>query len=168
MKSNLFVVALLLFATGAQAQHSHPPAMAGGSSTGSGYGGGGGWGSGAEWGASPLGSSSYGSSSSSGFHGRAIRYEAPRDYAAGSVTNDGDFVPSTFMNYDEAVRLGQQQLAAEAKAAQGDNSVPSLGDAARACRAVRLPTLRLQVRALQDNAGRLQVCNLNGNDCHRP
>src|SRR5208282_1834384 len=161
MKSSLLVIGLLLFATGAQAQRSHSPAMAGGSSGGSGYGGGGGWGSGGEWGSSPLGSSGYGSSISSGSHGRAIRYEAPRDYAAGSVANDGDFVPSTFMNYDEAVRLGQQLLAAEARAAQGDDSASSLGDAARACRAARVPTLRLQVRALQDNSGRLQVCNLN-------
>jgi hypothetical protein len=71
------------------------------------------------------------------------------------------------MNYDEALRLGQQQLAAEAKAAQGDSS-PSLGEVARAYRTVKIPTLRLQSLVLQDNAGRLQVCNLNGNDCHRP
>jgi hypothetical protein len=71
------------------------------------------------------------------------------------------------MNYDEAVRLGQQQLAAEEKAARGDSS-PSLGEVARAYLTVKIPTLRLQSRVLQDNAGRLEVCNLNGNDCHRP
>jgi hypothetical protein len=71
------------------------------------------------------------------------------------------------MDYDEALRLGQQQLAAEAKAAQGDSGL-SLGELARAYRIVKVPTLRLQSRVLQDNAGRLEVCNLNGNDCHRP
>jgi hypothetical protein len=167
MKSSLLAVGLLFFATGAQAQHSHSPLMAGGNSGGSGYSGGGGWGSGGDWGSSPLGSSSYGSSSSFGSRGRAIRYEARRDFSVGSVQNDGDFVPSTFMNYDEALRLGQQQLAAEAKAAQGDSS-PSLGEVARAYRIVKVPTLRLQSLVRQDNAGRLQVCNLNGNDCHRP
>jgi hypothetical protein len=46
MKSSLLAVGLLFFATGAQAQHSHSPLMAGGNSGGSGYSGGGGWGSG--------------------------------------------------------------------------------------------------------------------------
>jgi hypothetical protein len=165
MKSCLLVIGLLLFASGAQAQHSHSPVMAGGNSSGPGFGGGGGWGSGGAWGSSPWGSDAYGSSW--GF-GSAVRHEAPREHAIGSVQNDGEFVPSTFMNYDEALRLGQQQLAAEAKAAQGDDATPSLGEAARAYRALRVPTLRLQIRALQDNAGRLQICNLNGNDCHRP
>ena len=167
MKSSLVVIGLLLFASGAQAQHSHSPVMAGGNSGGPGFGGGGGWGSGGAWGSSPFGSSAYGSSWGFGSSGRAVGHEA-RDHAIGSVQNDGEFVPSTFMSYDEALRLAQQQLAAEAKAAQGDDSTPSLGEAARTYRAARVPTLRLQIRALQDNAGRLQICNLNGNDCHRP
>ena len=70
------------------------------------------------------------------------------------------------MNYKDAVALGQQQLATE-KAAQGDDE-PSLGDVARSYRAARVPTLKLQSRVVQDNSGRLEVCNLNGNDCHRP
>jgi hypothetical protein len=71
------------------------------------------------------------------------------------------------MNYEDAVALGRQQLAAAEKAAQGEDE-PSLGEVARSYRATRVPTLKLQSRVVQDNSGRLAVCNLNGNNCHRP
>jgi hypothetical protein len=102
-----------------------------------------------------------------GYSGRRVQYEDPRVFNVVSFKNDGPFIPSTFMNYDEAVKLGQQQLAAEEKIAQGEDA-PSLGDLARSYRTMRVPTLRLQSRILQDNSGRLAVCNLNGNECHRP
>lgn len=150
MKSSLLLAALLLFASSAEAQHSHAPAIGGGNSPGLGNSWGVGW-----------GSSSFGS------HGRPVRYEAPRNFSVEYVRNDGLFVPSTFMPYEDAVALGQQQLAAAEKAAQGDDD-PSLGDVARSYRAAKVPTLKLQSRVVQDNAGRLEVCNLNGNDCRRP
>jgi hypothetical protein len=71
------------------------------------------------------------------------------------------------MNYNDALALGQQQLAAAEKADPNDSG-PSLGDFARTFRAAKVPTLRLQSRVLQDNSGNLQICNLNGNYCHRP
>jgi hypothetical protein len=153
MKSSLLLVGFLLFATSAEAQHSHSPAIGGGHSAGLGNN----WGN---WGGG-WGSSSFGS------HGRPVRYEAPRTFSVEYARNDGLFVPSTFMTYEDAVALGQQQLAAAEKAAQGDDA-PSLGDVARSYRAAKVPTLELQSRVVQDNAGRLEVCNLNGNDCHRP
>jgi len=153
MKPSLCFAVLLLFASSAQAQHSHSHATGGGNSAGSGYGQGG-WGSG--WGSSSFGS-----------HSGRVAYEPPRDYSIGYAKNDGPFVPSTYMNYDDALALGQRQLSAEEKAARGDEGTP-LGDIARDYRASRIPTLRLQSRVLQDNSGNLQVCNLNGNNCHRP
>jgi hypothetical protein len=81
--------------------------------------------------------------------------------------NDGAFVPSTFMNYDDALALGRQELAAAQEYAKNESTV-SLGEIARISRAVRVPTLRLQTRVLQDNSGNLEVCNLNSNNCHRP
>ncbi len=153
MKPSLLFAVLLLFATSAQAQHSHMPLMGGGSSGGLRYGQGG-WSG--EWG-----------SNSFGYSGRPVRYEDPRSFSAGYAQNDGPFVPSTYMNYDEAVRLGQQQLAAAERAEQGD-ATPPLGDVARSYRAVKVPTLKLQYRVLQDESGKLVICNLNGNDCHRP
>jgi hypothetical protein len=153
MKSSLLLVGLLLFATSAHAQHSHSPAMGGGNSSGLGNN----WGN---WGGG-WGSGSFGS------HGRPVRYEAPRNYSIDYARNDGPFVPSTYMNYEDAVVLGQQQLAAAEKASQGDGT-PSLGDVARSYRSVRVPTMKLESRVLQDNSGKLEVCNLNGNDCHRP
>jgi hypothetical protein len=153
MKPSLLFAVLLFFATSAKAQHSHMPLMGGGSSGGLRYGQGG-WSG--EWG-----------SNSFGYSGRPVRYEDPRSFSAGYAQNDGPFVPSTYMNYDEAVRLGQQQLAAAERAEQGD-ATPPLGDVARSYRAVKVPTLKLQYRVLQDESGKLVICNLNGNDCHRP
>jgi hypothetical protein len=153
MKSSLLLAGFLLFATSAHAQHSHRPAMGGGgNSSGFGYNGGN-WGGG--WG------------SSFGSPGRPVRYEDPRNYSVEYARNDGPFLPSTFMNYEDAVALGRQQLAAAEKAAQDDDG-PSLGDVARSYRAAKVPSLKLQSRVVQDNSGRLEVCNLNGNDCHRP
>jgi hypothetical protein len=153
MKPALLLFALLLFATSAHAQRSHSPAAGGGNSSGLGnnwgY-----WGSG--WGPGSF-----------GFASRPVRYEAPRSYSVEYARNDGPFVPSTYMNYNDALALGQQQLAAADKSTQVDESRP-LGDVARAYKARRVPTLRLQSRALQDSTGRLVLCNLNGNDCHRP
>jgi hypothetical protein len=153
MKSSVFLAGFLLLATSAHAQHSHSPAMGGGNNSRLGNN----WGN---WGAG-WGSSSFGS------HGRPVRYEDPRSFVVDYDRNDGPFVPSTFMHYEDAVALGRQQLAAAEKAAQGDDE-PSLGDVARSYRAAKVPTLKLQSRVVQDNSGRLEVCNLNGNDCHQP
>jgi hypothetical protein len=152
MKSSLLLAGLLLLASSAQAQHSHSPNMSGGGIGLGNYQGN--WGYG--WGSSTF-----------GYSGRPVRYEDPRVFSVGYVQNDGPFVPSIYMKYDDAVALGQQQLAAAAKAGQGD-AVNSLGDVARSYRAGKVPTLRLQSRVLQDNSGKLEVCDLNGNHCHRP
>src|SRR5580704_7891564 len=87
MKSSLLLVGLLLIATSAHAQHHHSPAMGGGNSSGLGNNwgnGGGGW-----------GSDSFGSRS------RPMRYEAPQDYSVEYARNDGPFIPSTYMNYED-------------------------------------------------------------------
>lgn len=155
MKSSLLLVGLFLFAGTAQAQHAHQPITGGGN--GSGFGNNvGGWGSGGAWG-----------SSSFGFASRAVSYEDPRTFSLEYERNDGPYIPSTYMSYEDAVALGQQHLAAAEKAAEGESG-PSLGDLARSYRAVKVPTLRLQSRVVQDNSGRLTICNLNGNNCHRP
>ena len=151
MKSSLLLVGLLLLASSARAQHSHSHNMGGGIGFGNNQGN---WGYG--WG-----------SSSFGYSGRPVHCEDPRSFSVEYARNDGPFVPSTYLNYEDALALGRQQLAAAEKAAQGDAST-SLGDVARSYRAGRVPTLKLQSRVLQDNSGRLEICNLNGNDCHRP
>jgi hypothetical protein len=158
MKPSLYFALLLLFASSAQAQHSRQPATEGGNSAG--YGNGNSYGQGG-WGGGGWGSSSFGS------HGWRVAYEPPRDYSIIYAQNDGPYVPSTYMNYDDVLALGQQQLAAAEKAAQGDASL-SLGDIARTYRAEKVPTLRLHLRVLQNNLGNLEICNLNGNNCHRP
>ena len=150
MKPCLLFAALLLLANPSHAQRSHQRP-----STGIGQGFNNGW------------SGTSGGGIEYGFGGRTVHYEPPRDYEVGYARNDGPFVPSTYMNYNDALALGQQQLAAAEKADPNDSG-PSLGDVARACRAAKVPTLRLQSRVLQDNSGNLQICNLNGNDCHRP
>ena len=150
MKPSLLFAVFLLFASSAQAQHHHQNPSAG---SGQGFING--------WGGTSGGGIEYGSG------GRHLRYEPPRDFEVSYARNDGPFVPSTYMNYNDALALGQQQLAAAVKAEPNDSG-PSLGDAARAFRAAKIPTLRLQSRVLQDNSGNLEICNLNGNNCHRP
>jgi hypothetical protein len=152
MKLSLLLTGFLLLASSAYAQHHHQ-SPASDSPQGFANNGSGSWGSG--------GYGEFGSV------GRPVRYEAPREFAVGYARNDGPFVPSTYMKYEDALALGQQQLAAAKKAADADSG-PSLGEIARSYRAARVPTLKLQARVMQDNAGRLEVCNLNGNDCHRP
>jgi len=150
MKLCLLFTVLLLLASSAEAQHHHQNP-----STGSGQGFSNGWGG------------TSGGGIEYGFGGRNVRYEPPRNFEVGYARNDEPFVPSTYMNYGDALALGQRQLAAAEKTEPNDSG-PSLGDVARACRATKVPTLRLQSRVLQDNSGNLQICNLNGNDCHRP
>jgi hypothetical protein len=151
MKSTLFLAALLLLANTAQAQHHHQSPDTAGSQGFSNNG----------WSGISGGGPEYGSDI------RALRYEQPADLKVGYAKNDGPFVPSTFMNYDEALALGRQQLAAAQEYAKNEGA-GSLGEIARAYRAVRIPTLKLQARVLQDNSGNLEICNLNSNNCHRP
>lgn len=156
MKSSLVFVAVLLLANCAQAQQQHHMMPAVDNSQGfinNGFGGGG------------FGGGGFGSIG--GTSGRAVRYEAPQNFAAGYVKNDGDTVIATYRNYDEALALGKKLLAESELATRGE-ATPSLGEVARMYRTVKVPTLRLQARVSQDNSGKLQVCNLNGNDCHRP
>jgi hypothetical protein len=169
MKSSLALLFLLLFATSAQAQHSHSFSSGSSNNQGGGYSGGysGGWdgyGTGG-YGAGGYWSGGYGSGGS--HHHGGLRYEPPREFSTGHVTNDGPYIPSTFMNYNEALALGLQQLAAAANPAQTDTG-PSLGDVARAYRIARSATQAPSALALQDNSGRLHICNLNGDNCRQP
>lgn len=151
MKTSLAFFALLLLASCAEAQQQHrQPAMA--TSSGYTYDG---------WGGS-IGYGAIGGST-----GRAVVYVSPRIFAIGYVKNDGDWSPAPYMKYEEALALGKKMLAEAELAAHGEGT-PSLGEVARMYRAARVPTLRLQAKVSQDNSGNLQVCNLNGNDCHRP
>jgi len=149
MKPSLLFAALLLFANSAPAQQSprHNSLLA--TTQGyimSGFGGG------------------EGGSINSG--GSAVHYEAPRKFAVGDVNNDGPFVPSTYMNYDDALALGRQQLAAAQESAK-NNACTSLGEIARAYRNAKVSTLKLEARAVQNNAGKHDLCNLHGPNCRR-
>ena len=161
MKSSLSLLVILLFANSAQAQRSHSFSSSSSINQGGGYGGGysGGW--------DGYGAGGYGYGTGGSHHHGGLRYEPPREFSAGYATNDGPYVPSTFMNYDDALALGQQILAAAAKPAQTDAG-PSLGDVARAYRTARSSTQAPSTLALQDNSGRLHICSLNGDNCRRP
>lgn len=152
MKASLAIAAILVFASCAPAQSSHPHTVTSG---------GGGynynpasWGTGGGWSGWNSGS------------GHTVVFEPPREYFVGSATNDGAFVPSVYMSYEDALALGKQMLAEEQARAKGEGAY-SLGEAARAARIAKVPTFRLKSRITQDNSGKLLVCNLNGNDCHK-
>jgi len=161
MKSNLALFFLLLFAASAQAQHTHSFSSGSSTNQGGGFGGGysGGW--------DGYGAGGYGYGSGGSHHHGGLRYEPPREFPTGSVTNDGPYVPSTFMTFEEALALAKQQLAAGANPAQTDTG-PSLGDVARAYRAAKSSTQPPPTLALQDNTGRLHICNLHGDSCRQP
>jgi hypothetical protein len=167
MKVSVAFVGLLIFATCAQAQHAHSFSSSSSLNQGGSYGGGysGGW--------DGYGAGGYGYGYGSGYgsgrshHHGGLRYEPPREFSTGSVTNDGPYIPSTFMNYDDALALGKQQLAAATKPAQTDGG-PSLGDVARAYRTARSSTQAPPSLALQDNSGRLHICSLHGDNCRQP
>jgi len=131
MRSSLFFAVVLLLATTAQAQRHHQ-----GSDTSGGQG---------------LSNNGWSGMNGGGLeHGadiRALRYEPPADLKISYAKNDGPFVPSTFMNYEDALALGRQQLAAAQESAKNDGA-GSLGEIARAYRAVKVPTLKLQARVL--------------------
>jgi len=147
MRLSLLFVVILLLGTSAQAQNHHPATSSSNSQ-------------------SSLNTGWSGGPGEIGSRGRAVRYESPRTLPTGSAQNDGPFLPSTFMNYNDALALGQQQLAEQEASRVGTGT--SLGEIARAYRTAKVPTLRLQSRVVQDYFGHLEVCNLNGNDCHRP
>jgi len=151
---------LLIACAPAQAQvrtSSNMPTYSGG---GAGYAGGGS----GSMGSGPF-SGGYGSSGFSGFSstaGTPVMWVPPREFMLLYANNDGPFVPSTFMKYDEALALAKQQIAQQELDAQ-----TSFAETVRKAQADKVPTFRLKSRIVQDNTGKLQVCNLNGNDCHR-
>jgi hypothetical protein len=150
MKLSLLLGACLLLAGTAHAQgHS----MSNAPSTGQGL-------SYSSWGSGPA---------FSGLNhqiGRHVDYQPPTQWELVYAKNDGSFVPSTFMSYEEALALGKQLLAEQEQEAQ-NGPVFSLAEAARVNRATKLPTFELRSRVVQDDHGKLTICNLSGNDCHR-
>jgi hypothetical protein len=132
MKSAFLIVTLLLFAAAANAQHHSAPTVSGTSMWGGQYnastagrsGGGDGYGSG------------YGGGISHHGYGGGGHLSAP-SHEVGQTSNDGAYVPTTVMDYNEAVALGKQQLAMAGKAAATAQG-RSLADAARAYRAAKV------------------------------
>lgn len=147
MKLTVLIAVLLLSVSSAEAQHScqHSPATA----------------STQTFQLSGLGT---GSSGSIGSAGTALTYEAPREFKLIYVTNDGNYVPSTYMNYDEALALGRQQIAAGEEMAK-NQSKESLGEIARAYRAAKERSTELEAKTVQIDAERLEVCTVR--NCHR-
>jgi hypothetical protein len=143
MKYGFVAVVVLLVASNAHAQgqsirtSTNLPYYGGGASTGGGSGFNGG-----------------------GASGHPVIYEAPREFPLVYGANDGPFVPSTFMKFEDAIALGKEIIAE-----QQAQAAISLGDVARAYRYEKVPTFQLKNRVVQDNTGKLEKCNLNGNDC---
>jgi|SRR5579862_3990830 len=135
MKKLIFLAGLLSLAGTAHAQRA---GAAGGAvanpynSAGGGAGGGGGFSSG---GSGTLGNTTPGP------------YSTPRANASG--TNSGEFVPTFFENYQEAVNAGQKEL---------DAKRPQVAEAARAAQAMKKAgTAKPALVAVQDNAGNVVI-----------
>jgi len=150
MKTSLLLIAVLFLAISAQAQSSHVHMQNIPTSQASGPGG--------------LTSGSSPGNSTIGSAGRALEYQPPRNLLVGYAKNDGNFVPSTYMNYTDALALGKQQMATGAKPAQSGGG-PSLGEVARSYKIVKVS--KLQAGLVQGDSGKLEACDLNGSNCHR-
>ena len=81
----------------------------------------------------------------------------------GVAVNDGDYIPSEFMDYNEAVALGNLQLH---EASEHQASVqPSFAEAARQARASGTSDRKASVFVQQDADGNLQVCDPQDYQC---
>lgn len=146
MKFGLVLAAGLFLACAAQGQNAHQMISNGGSA-GGGFGGG------------------FGGGSINSAGGHPIAYEEPHSFAVGYATNDGPYVPSTYVNYGDALALGKQVLAEEEEAKAGRGPRSAAG-AARLYGAAKGPTSKPRFRVSQDDAGKLQICDSNGRGCH--
>ena len=80
-------------------------------------------------------------------------YSTPR--ANVSATNTGEFVPTSFQSYQEAVSTGQREL---------DAKQPQLAEAARMAQAAKKSeAAKAVVVAAQDNAGNLVISSARQN-----
>lgn len=107
-------------------------------SGGGGLSGGGSW-NGGGWGCGWCNSGLY-ATSPFAFGSSGVRYEPPATFAVGYATNDGDYVPSVYMDYQDALELGKRQLA---EMQQANEHPVSLGEIARALRSVKQPDSRV-------------------------
>ena len=150
MKTGLLLAAFLLLSTSAEAQSSRPHMQSGLISSGGGPGG--------------LTSGPFPGGSTISPSGNSLQHESPRNLVVGYAKNDAKFVPSTFMNYNDALALGKQQIAAAAKPSQ-EGAAPSLAEVARAYKIVKVSQLHASL--VQGDSGKLEACDLNGSNCHR-
>lgn len=141
MKLAVLTTALLLCVSSAKAQHScqHSPATTSSQTF------------------QQSGLSGGAGSGSIGTAGGALTYEEPRDFKVIYVTNDGKYVPSNYMNYDEALALGKQQIAASEEMAK-NRANTSLGEIARTYRAAKERTQEMEAKVVQVDADRIDTC----------
>jgi hypothetical protein len=160
MKSSFVFLILLLLGASAQAQHSNSHTSWSSASNSNSFSGGGG-----RSGSDHRDQGGWYGSGRSGSRRGGGRYEPPQEYSTGAFTNDGPYVPSTFMTFDEALALGKQQLAST-QTSSGTSASPSLGEVARALRANKLRPEDSRVLVSRDNIGPVVVCAPGGSACH--
>jgi hypothetical protein len=132
MKKLIFLAGLLTLASTAHAQRAGAGAVANPYNSGGGAGGGGGFSSG---GSATLGNTLPGP------------YSLPRANAAG--TNTGEFVPTSYENYQDAVSAGQREL---------DAKRPQVAEAAREAQAMKKAGTQMPALvAIQDDAGNVVI-----------
>jgi|GEM_PF-3095110 len=137
MKKLIFLAGLLSLAGTAHAQRAG--AVASPNNSGGGAGGGGGFSSSST---GPLGNTTPGP------------YSSPRANASGR--NTGEFVPTFFENYQEAVSAGQREL---------DAKRPQVAEVARQAQAMKKAgSQKPALVAVQDNAGNVVISSAGRGD----
>lgn len=144
MKLTILIAAILLCVASAEAQHScqHSPAVSSSQTF------------------QMNGMGGAGGSGSIGSAGAALTYEEPREFKVSYVTNDGNYVPSNYMNYDDALALGREQVATEEAMAKAQSRT-SLGEIARAYRAAKDRSTELEAKAVRKEGEGLEACSVS-------
>lgn len=79
----------------------------------------------------------------------------------------GNFVPSTYMDYEDALKLGESQLAQQGVPEPIVSDVVSVADAARAAQGLAgTPADSTVIVLEQDNNGKVMECKGDASTCH--
>jgi hypothetical protein len=82
-----------------------------------------------------------------------------------AAVNDGQYIPSTFMDFDDAVALGNDQLALQQVSTRLDTAAPSFADVARQEVTSSPPAPQSTALVQQDTNGNVLVCSDAGDAC---
>jgi len=92
-------------------------------------------------------------------------YGAVQPDEISAAVNDGAYVPSAFVDFDEAVALGNEQLTAQQQGLQRQMDFNSFAQKARTVASTPHPAHTSSALVQQDHSGALVICDTAGDRC---